>query len=142
MSDKINRKRVKRNIEESMADYNSVEELAVEFYERNQQANEATRKATEARKKLYSLMKEQQLDSQVFNTRCSTGKVILEASFHTPTRTIIDVHQLRKLVLDKDFMECVSATKASVVGVVGTEVATRCSEVKDLTENVTVKPKK
>tara|TARA_R100000808_G_scaffold512_2_gene2689 strand:+ start:9822 stop:10232 length:411 start_codon:yes stop_codon:yes gene_type:complete len=136
MSNKLNRQRVKRDIEAEL------EELTVEFYERNQQANKATRKATEARKKLYSLMKEQQLDSQVFDTRCSTGRVILEASFQTPTRTVVDVHQLRKLVNDKDFMECVSATKSSVVGVAGTEVATRCSEVKNLTENVVVKPKK
>ena len=118
-----------------------VKALAKEFFQSNKEANEFSRKADAARKKLYAAMKnakigecevEVKLDTQASRTR-------LKCEVSAPERQEVDVAILQSISTPKEFLDMVSASQKAVKDALGDAKLRRCLISKPGTENVTVK---
>lgn len=117
---------------------NEMKRIAREFFRENAEANVAVRKAAATRKKLFASMKEAGID----RLGTSTGGVAIEALIDAPTRSVVDVERLAKLVGPDAFLSCVSATSKAVTDTCGKAVLDQVTFQTQGTPNVSVKAKK
>ena len=119
-----------------------LKELAAEVFAANSKMNTLKREHDKKRKEL--LAKMQQMGVKSFEADATVGRstTTITAEIATPSRESIDVHKLRDLVDEDQFLDIVSATKKSVTDEVGGHVATQCAVAKPGTTNVNVKAKK
>ncbi len=116
--------------------------LAVEFHVNNRIALDAKKVCDTAREALYKQMKEAGVAAFSTETTTPKGPLVLEAKLKTPTRDVVDVQKLAKLVTPEQLFQIVSASKKDVVDFAGTDIAVRCSVAVLGTENVSVAPAK
>jgi hypothetical protein len=121
--------------------------LAVEFHVQNTKSNEASRKATSARKTLYGGMKTAGLASFDVETNIDGKPVVLHAEIGSQSRESVDAAKLFALfekgrIKREDFLAVISASKTAVESTLGKDIMAQVAIATQTEENVSVKPAK
>lgn len=105
------------NIHMKTETLDSLKKLAKEYYFANLEKNKYLSKAEQARKELYSKMKESNLDNFEFKVKKDSNS-IKEHNLHVYIEQTqsnkVDILLLKDLVSEKVFMQIVSATQTAV----------------------------
>jgi hypothetical protein len=121
--------------------------FAVEFHVQNSRSNEASRKATSARKSLYGGMKNIGLNAFDIETNLDGKPVVLHAEIGSQSREGVDSTKLFALfekgrIKREDFLAVISASKTAVETVLGKDIMAQVAVATQTEENVSVKPSK
>lgn len=114
--------------------------LAVSYYVGNKQANAYATKAKHDRAALYAGMKEAGIKNDVLTTIEGGKALSLAVVIGTPTRAVVDIPMLSKLVDVDTLFKIVSATQDAVRRFASESVLKQALVTLPGEENVTVKP--
>ena len=116
--------------------------LASEFYADNKASNDLAAKARATRKDLFRSMKRAGLKAFKLHTSIGGKSLLLDVSLVTPTRQVVDVEALRKLVDADTFARIVEASQVKVKAEVGEAILQQVLTPQEGKEDVVVKPAK
>ena len=119
---------------------NAMRLAAIIAFRKNQEMNAAKREYDAARKELFAMMEDAQMESfSISETDPEGNRLELTSVVQTPEVTRIDVVRLRDQVTPDVFLKIVTATKTAVTDHAGKLVAESCLVTEEGTRNVTIK---